>query len=124
MTPILLKIIYRIDEWCRHKPKEPKRTVGKLTLTVNNKTLENDPDNALPWELVAKDANVPEMNHIQEEITRRKEKQENEYIKLTGRNVFEKGKGVRPASAEVEVHSSASGSVCNWGLTHSHMTKF
>ncbi|WAR04376.1 hypothetical protein MAR_019745 [Mya arenaria] len=89
------------SNWCRRKPKPkvPRRTVGKLTVTVNRKTLENDPDNALPWELLAKDNDVPEVNEVQESIHRRQERRDRDYKNVKGLAVFEKGKGARPDSS-------------------------
>ncbi|XP_052217621.1 uncharacterized protein LOC127835304 [Dreissena polymorpha] len=92
----------RFAHWCRRKPKPkaPRRTVGKLTVTVNNKRLENDPDNALPWELLAKDGDVPELNQVQADIQKRKEKRDRDYKNFKGLPIFEKGKGPRPDSAQ------------------------
>lgn len=73
--------------------------MGKLTVTVNNKTLENDPDNALPWELLAKDNDVPEINQVQEDIQRRKERHDRDYKDFRGLPIFEKGKGARPGTS-------------------------
>lgn len=99
-----------MSEWCRKKPKpkEPKRTVGKLRVTVNKKDLENDPDNALPWELLAKDNDVPEINEVQEVIQGRIERKDREYKDFSGLPVFERGRGARPESGRTTVHSSAS----------------
>lgn len=98
MSNWLIRVVLRLNEWCRKKPKpkEPKRTVGKLTVTVNNKTLENDPDNALPWELLTQDRDGPEINFVQAEIEGRKEKRDGEYRDFSGLPVFERGKGARP----------------------------
>ena len=75
---------------------------------INKKDLENDPDNALPWELLAKDNDVPEVNEVQETIKRRTEKRDRDYKNFTGLPVFERGKGTRPDSGRATVHSSAS----------------
>ncbi|KAL4228482.1 hypothetical protein ACF0H5_011529 [Mactra antiquata] len=101
----------RLSGWCRKTPKvrEPKRNVGKLTVTVNNKQLENDPDNALPWELLAKDSDVPELNYVQASIEERKEKTDKEYKNFAGLPVFEKGKGERPESARTSVTQDSDG---------------
>lgn len=60
---------------------------------MNNKTLENDPDNALPWELYGRDSDEPEINFVQEDIQSRREKRDSEYKDFRGLPVFEKGKG-------------------------------
>lgn len=109
-----LNLYFSLNEWCRRKPKprEPKHTVGKLTVTINNQTLENDPDNPLPWELLAKDKDGPEINHVQEDIERRKEKRDRDYKVTKGLPVFEKGKGVRPGT------SGSDGSRGVWEAKH------
>jgi hypothetical protein len=75
---------------------------------INKKDLENDPDNALPWELLAKDNDVPEVNEVQEMIKHRSEKRDRDYKNFAGLPVFERGKGSRPESGRATVHSSAS----------------
>ena len=97
-TFVFTCVIFRLNEWCRKKPKpqEPKRTMGKLTVTVNNRTLVDDPDNPLPWELEARDSDVPETNFVQSDIEARREKRESGYVGIKGLSVLEKEKEVRP----------------------------
>ncbi|XP_060558452.1 protocadherin Fat 4-like, partial [Ruditapes philippinarum] len=102
--------MYKLCEWCRKKPKpkKPRRHVEKLRVMINKKDLENDPDNALPWELLAKDNDEPKVNEVQEMIKHRSEKRDRDYKNFAGLPVFERGKGSRPESGRATVHSSAS----------------
>lgn len=56
----------------------------KLTVTVNNKTLENDHDNALPLKLLANDDVVLEINQQQKDIQRRKRRRDGGYRDVRG----------------------------------------